>query len=224
MPSSTISRRKILLSAALLCLSYGTFIYAAIIDHWPDFFGPITAYLVGFLIWLVWIFHLGWMLLSRQPEHSKRKRFVPEFFGAILGSMVLFVCVLELGSVIADKLRLHDIRMAVNAGLRNDCLTLLHNWPVTNDAIDMNDPSFAKLPQSIKMLRPACIYNERIDDTNEPPNIGVCWDAFGGFYGTRVFQNDDDAKKLKALLEASYGNHVCACERAAPGVYYWVDY
>ena len=221
MPNSIISRQKIVLSAAFLCLSLSSFIYAAIIDHWPDrLFGPLIIYLIGFILWLVWIFHLAWMVLRRPPEASERIRCVAKFFGAILGSMVLFVLVVRLGSFIADELRLHDIRMAVNAGLRNDCLNLLHNWPVTGVVINMDDPAFSKLPQSIKMLSPVDVYNEAIDDTNCPPNIGVCWSGFGGFYGTRVFQNDDDAKKLEAMA----GNHMCACERAASGVYFWVDY
>ena len=82
------------------------------------------------------------------------------------------------------------------------------------------DPLFSKLPQSIQMLKPACVYKDEFDDTNCPPNIGVCWNAFGGFYGTRVFENDNDAQRLKAFL----GNSVYACERVAPGVYFWVDY
>ena len=68
------------------------------------------------------------------------------------------------------------------------------------------------------MLRPVCVYKEEIDDTNLPPDIGVCWDAFGGFYGTRVFQNDDDAKKLEAYI----GNSMDVCERVLR-VYFWVD-
>lgn len=148
-------------------------------------------------------------------------RCAAKFLGAILGSMLFFVLVVGLGSFVADELRLHDIRMAVNAGLRNDCLNLLHNWPVTNDVIDMDDPPFTKLPKSIKGLGPLDVYNDEIDDTNIPPNIGVCVDGLGGmFYGVRVFQNDNDAKKLKALL----GNHMCACEPVAPGVYFWQDY
>lgn len=216
-----ISKKSILFSLALLCLSLSSFIYSAIINRWPELFGGLLICLAGFILWLVWIFHLGWMLLWRRPNHGKRIRFAAEFLGAILGSMVLFVLVVALGRLVAKEWRHHDIRMAVNAGLRDDCLNLLHNWPVTNDVIDMIDPSLAKLPQSIKMLNPRSVYNEKIDDPNSPPNIGVCWDGFGGgFYGTRVFQNDDDAKKL----EASYGDHMCACERVAPGVYFWVDY
>lgn len=217
-----LGKKSILLSTALLCLSLGTFIYAAIVDRWPAFsLEPFIVDLIGFILWLVWIFHLGWMLARRPPEHSERKRFPGKFFGAILGSMALFMLVLKIGSFIADELRLHDIRMAVNAGLRNDCLNLLHNWPVTNNVIDAFDvdPSFSKLPQSIKMLRPVNVYNEKFDDTNIPPNIGVCVNGFGGFYGIRVFQNDDDAKKL----EATMGNLMDACERVAPGVYFWVD-
>ncbi len=219
MPNSTVSRRKILLSAVLLCLSYGTFIYAAIIDHWPDPFGPVGPYSIGFILWLIWIVHLGCIWLRRQPGTSRRRSFA-EYFGAILASMVAFLLVFASGTFISDQLRLHDIRTAVNAGLRSDCLNLLHNWPVTNDAINMDDPAFSKLPQSIEILEPACVFNEGIDDTNCPPNIGVCWDALGGFYGTRVFQNDDDAMKLKAAV----GYHIVACERVAPGVYFWVDY
>ena len=214
-----LGKKNILFSSVLLCLSLSAIIYGDIIDRWPELFGSLLIYLTGFILWLVWIFHLGWMVLWRRPEHGRRIRFAAEFLGAILGSIVLFVLTVELGRVVATELRHHDIRMAVNAGLRNDCLNLLHNWPVTNDVINMDDPAFAKLPQSIKMLSPVDIYNDVIDDTNTPPNIGVCWDGFGGFYGTRVFLNDDDAKKL----EASMGNAMCACERVAPGVYFWVD-
>jgi hypothetical protein len=220
MLNSTITRRKLLLSAALLCLSLGAFICAAIIDRWPELFGGLIIDLIGFILWLVWVFHLGWMLLKRHPEPVKRIRFAAIFFCTILGSMILFALVLKLGSFVADKLRLHDIRMAVNAGLQENCLNLLHNWPVTNDAIDMIDTPFSKLPRSIQMLKPVDVLNERIDDTSEPPNIGVCWSSFGGFYGTRVFQNDDDAKKLETML----GSDLCSCERVAPGVYFWVEY
>jgi hypothetical protein len=215
-----ISRKNILFSAALLCLSLGTFFYAAIVYRWPDSLATLPIDLIGFLLWLVWIFHLGWMLFTRPSEHRGWKRYLAEFFGAILGSMVLFLLVEGIGNFVVNELQLHDIRIAVNAGLRNDCINLLHNWPVTNDVIDMDDPSFAKLPQSIQMLGPLNVYNDKIEDTNIPPNIGVCMDGLGGmFYGVRVFQNDDDAKKL----EASYGDRIYAFERVAPGVYLWKD-
>jgi hypothetical protein len=65
------------------------------------------------------------------------------------------------------------------------------------------------------MLSPAYVINEDIDDTNIPPNIGVCKNGFGGFAaGIRVFRNDEDADKLKAYYR-------CTCERVAPGVYIW---
>ncbi len=216
-----LSRKNILFSAALLCLSLGIFIYADIVYRWSDALDTMPFDLAGFVLWLVWISHLGWMLFKRSPEHRKWKRSLIEFFGAIFGSMILFVLVGSIENFIVNQLRLHDIRMAVNAGLRNDCINLLHNWPVTNDVIDSGmDPSFAKLPQSIQMLGPLDVYNNKSEDTNIPSNIGICMDGLGGmFYGVRVFQNDEDAKKLAASL----GERMFTCERAAPGVYLWKD-
>jgi len=215
-----ISRKNILFSAALLCLSLGTFIYDDIVYRWSDALDTLPFDLTGFVLWLVWIFHLGWMLFRRPSEHRKRQRCLIEFFGAIFGSMILFVLVGSIENFVVKELCLHDIRMAVNAGLRNDCLKLMQHWPDTNNVIESfdMDPVFSKLPQSIQMLKPGCVFNKAINDTNYPPNMGVCMDGLGGtFYGVRVFQNDDDAKKL----EASYGNQMDTCERVAPGVYLW---
>lgn len=112
-------------------------------------------------------------------------------------------------------MRAHEIQRSVDAGLREDCLQLLLNWPVKEDRIFNSDPEFAKLPASIRMLTPVYVTNDSIDSPDLPPNVGLCKNGFGGFaMGVRVFRNDQDANKFK-------NNTVGGCQRIVPGVYYW---
>ncbi len=115
--------------------------------------------------------------------------------------------------------RHYEVQAAIDAGLHADCMQLMKNWSTkkTNrffkDRIFSGDPEYAKLPASIRMLSPFYVTKDWTDMPNWPTNIGLCKDGFGGFaMGVRVFNNDQDANKLKSLFD---------CQRVANGVYIW---
>jgi hypothetical protein len=117
----------------------------------------------------------------------------------------------------------HEIQTSVDAGLREDCVKLLLNWPVKDDRIYNLDPEFSRLPSSIKIFAPVYVINENIDDTNIPPNIGLCKNGFGGFaLGIRVFRSDKDADKFITYMKTTAQiNRDFGCQRVALGVYCW---
>ena len=50
---AALGKKNIRLSAVLLCLSLSVFIYGDIADRWPELFGALFTYLIGFILWLV---------------------------------------------------------------------------------------------------------------------------------------------------------------------------
>ncbi len=210
-PPRTHGRKsKLLLSGALISLFLVSVAYGSILNRWGDFRALFVCLTAG-IIWIVWIVHLGWIMIGGRDGSSRRLYRWGGVIGGALTSIVASRLVGQVGSVV----RSHEIQASVNAGLREDCITLLLNWPVKEDRIFQSEPQFEALPTSIKMLTPVYVTNERTDDPNLPPNVGLCKHGFGGFaMGVRVFRNDDDADKYKSNTEGG-------CERIAPGVYYW---
>jgi hypothetical protein len=149
--------------------------------------------------------------------------FGASIFGAVLVSVVALWVAGQLGSIIGNALRLREIRAAADAGLREDCMQLLHNWPVKDDRIGDWDAAFTRLPHSITMLSPAYVINERVDDSSVPPNIGICKNGFGGFaFGVRVFRNDQDADKfINDMKRTMRIGRDFGYQRVASGIYYW---
>ena len=164
------------------------------------------------VIWVVWVVHTGWVLSRRTLAYSGRVKLLAKIFGAVFASAIAVWVMCALGGIIGKTLRFHEVKVAVDAGLREDCLKLLQNWPIKADRIENYSAEFLNLPSSIKMLAPAYVSNDHLDDANIPPNIGLCKNGWGGFaLGIRVFQSDEDAKSLKTG----------ECLRVAPGVYIW---
>lgn len=171
----------------------------------------LCAFLMALFVWLIWIVHLVW-LLSKRPTVFGRK--ISPWAG-LVGGVFLIIAAFLIGARASKILRVHEIRYSIDAGLREDCIRLLHNWPFKANRIYDFDPEFAKLPTSIKMLKPAYVENDSIDEPDLPPNVGICKDGFGGFaMGVRVFQSDQDMRKYE-------NGHDGGCDLISPGVYFW---
>ena len=186
--------------------------YAEIEGRWfPLYLSCMVAQLLALVVWLIWISHLIWLLSRRPPIFGRR---IPPWAGFLGGVLVLFVA-FQVGRQTLGIVRVHETRKAIDAGLRDDCMKLLLNWPVKDDRIEDFDPEFAKLPASIRMFEPTYVKNDMINEPDLPPNIGLCKNGFGGFaMGVRVFRSDQDAKKYEIATEGE-------CERIAPCVYIW---
>jgi len=204
------TQKHLAFSVVLICLLLIASISIPVVGRWGSFRASGVE-LTVLVIWIAWVIHAGWMLSRQNRAHSGRVYLVAKIFGSILVSAVAIWVACLLGGVIGQTLRLHEVKAAVDAGLPEDCLKLLYNWPIKDDRIENYSSEYLKLPSSIRMLAPAYVSNDHLDDTNTPPNIGLCKNGWGGFaLGIRVFQNDE-AKNLKTG----------ECLRVAPGVYIW---
>ncbi len=205
--------RPYIISATLVSASLLVWIYGMISSRWESF-SSIPIFLVGISIWIIWVTHLGWISVQEARKHRTQIGFFIFFFGFLFVGFIAFVIAWGVGLTAGRMLCVREVRRAVNAGLRNDCLKLLQNWPTKDDRIGHLKPEYSDLAPSIRMLSPMYVINDHIDNTNIPPNIGICKNGFGGFVcGVRVFQNDEDASNYFA--PASQYDH----ERVAPGIY-----
>jgi len=163
------------------------------------------------------------MLFRRPHAGNGRKHKLAGFLGAVLASVVAISVASYCGDTIGKTLCFGEVWAAVDAGLREDCLNLLLNWPVKDDRIGDWGPEYSNLPASIKMLAPAYVLNASMDDTSLPPNIGICKNGFGGFaWGIRVFRSDQDAARFVAVLQRTLEiGRDFRCERTTPGIYFW---
>jgi len=206
-----MSKKHYYLSGALIFLCLIASISSPIVSRW----GALRSYAIELLIltlWVIWGVHAVCIQLRRCNPLGKQWLCWAKCVTVVLASIIAIWAASMLGGVLGKALRFHEIRAAMNAGLREDCLKLLANWPVGVDRIDNYDSDYLKLPSSIRMLAPVYVLNDHLYDANIPPNIGLCKNGWGGFaFGIRVFQGDEDASKLK------YGH----LERVAPGVYIW---
>lgn len=145
------------------------------------------------------------------------------FLAIIVASLFAIVTALQFGGVFGRAIYFHEIHMAVSAGLQENCMQLVRDWPSDDDRIYSIDPAYKNLPNSIKMLKPGYIVKEKDESTNSLPSIGICTDGFGGFaVGVRVFQNDYDAQKYIAEAKTQMRiGHEFGYKQVAPGVYYW---
>jgi hypothetical protein len=204
----TLQRLGLLFSGVFLCLFLIALGYTSIAGRWGSFAGALWL-LIATAIWMIWIGQLIWMSVKWTSAAKSLRVFC--FLGAVLASFIGGSVVIRAGGVV----RTHEIQKSVDAGLYEDCQRLLNNWPTNKELIEYNASEFAKLPASIQILKPVYLENDNIDDTNLPPNVGICINGFGGFYrGVRVFRNDQDASLFAT-------NTIGGCERIAPGVYYW---
>jgi len=191
----------------MFLISFG---YASVVGRWGTIPGGIV-FLVAVCVWFVWFCLLILLVVTWTPGSHVWMRRSACFFGAVLASFIAGSNVDRAGRLV----RTHEIQKAVDAGLYRDCQRLLRNWPENKELIEFDASEFAKLPESIKMLKPVYLENDNIDNTNLPPNVGICKNGFGGFYmGIRVFRSDQDASVFAT-------NTIGKCERIAPGVYYW---
>jgi len=206
-----MSKKQYFFSAALMFLCLVASISIPIIGRW----GSLRSFGIELFVlatWIIWGVHVVCMQLKWGCISCKRVFCWIKIVAVVLASVIAILTAGVFGGVIGKALRLHEIRAAMDSGLREDCLKLLHDWPVNGKRIYNYDSEFSKLPNSIKMLSPVYVLNEHLNDAIVPPNIGICKNGWGGFaLGIRVFQSDEDANKLKS------GNR----ERIAPGIYLW---
>lgn len=208
MNKQNLRKLGLLFSGLFIILSLVALAYASIVGRWGAFAGLFWG-LIAIFVWLIWVGQLMWITARWTPP--PRIPGLLWFLGAVLASFVAGSIVTHAGGLV----RAHEIRKAVDAGLYKDCQRLLLNWPSKEGRIFYNDTEFAKLPVSIRMLKPVYLENDNIDYTNLPPNVGICKNGFGGFaMGVRVFRSDEDANNFAT-------NTIGRCERIAPGVYYW---
>jgi hypothetical protein len=205
-----ISRTAKLVSGTSVGLFLVLFAFAGVVSRWGSL-GGMLVYPVAVIIWIVWVCHLAWILLRRISSSGNKTRSWAMFVGLVLASVIAGRLECEAGRF----LRAHEIQRAVDAGLFDDCVTLLHGWPMKESRIYFSDPEYAQLPNSIKMLSPVYITNGSMEDTNLAANIGLCKNGFGGFAeGVRVFRTDQDARSFENQTRGG-------CQCIAPGVYYW---
>jgi len=211
MNKNQMSKKQYYFSATLILLCLIASIFSPIIGRWGAL-RSIGIELIVLTLWVIWCAHAVCIQLRRDRFIGKRWFCRAKFVTVVFASVIGIWAASMLGGVIGKALRLHEIRAAMDSGLREDCLKLLHDWPVNGKRIYNYDSEFSKLPNSIKMLSPVYVLNEHLNDAIVPPNIGICKNGWGGFaLGIRVFQSDEDANKLKS------GNR----ERIAPGIYIW---
>jgi len=204
-------KKQYCFSTALIFLCLIASVSSPILGRW----GSLRSFemeLIVLTLWGIWGVHAVCIQFRRGRTLGKRWFQWAGFVAVVFASVIALWAASMLGSVLGKALRLHEIRAAMDSGLREDCLKLLQNWPVSGDRIYNYDSEFSKLPTSIKMLAPAYVSNEHLNDANIPPNIGLCKNGWGGFaIGIRVFQSDEAANKLKN------GSR----ERVASGVFIW---
>lgn len=187
------------------------FAYASVATRWGSLMPGMLLYLAAVIIWLFWLSHLACTVLIGPIAVSG----IGNRWLVIVGLVVASVIAGGFVSNIGRFVRVQEIQMAVEAGLQRDASQLLLHWPVKESRIFCGDPAYADLPQSIRMLNPVYVTNDRSDFPDSPANIGLCKNGFGGFArGVRVFQSDHDAESYKTDAEGW-------CERIATGVYYW---
>jgi hypothetical protein len=206
-------------SGAIMLLFVALVSVAHITGRWAAMFAGLTAVVLALVAGFVWAIHLVWLLTKRPSIFGWRLSLLITFGSGVLAFCFAFV----IGSSIADAVRVHEIQTAVKAGLQEDCMRLLQNWPVKHDRISEFDAEFAELPPSIRGIAPAYVINSQVDNPEQPLNLGICKNGWGGFaMGVRVFRSDDDAKsfanKMQITLEA---NKDFKFRRIAPGVYFW---
>lgn len=208
-----LRQRKLscLISATLVFLFFALVADAAIESRWAAMFSGLGAMLLALVVLMVWVIQLIW-LLSKRPSVLRIR--VSLCIAVIFGVMAGYGASL-FGNHLARITRAREIQPAIDAGLREDCMYILTNWPFKEDRIDSSDAEIAKLPASIKILSPAYVEKGSYHFPNLPPNVGICKNGFGGFsIGVRVFQSDADAKKFESHTQGR-------CERLVPSVYIW---
>lgn len=216
------NKRRVLVSAILAVLFLASIFWSNVRGDWAGPFAWLPLFLVGAIIWAIWLFHLVWAVFIRPLTHNAKFK-LSFVLIMVVASLFASIVALQFGGVLGKDMYFHEIHVAVSAGLQENCVRLVHEWPVDGDRIYSFDPSYKKLPNSIKILKPGYVVREKGESTNSPPNIGICTDGFGGFaVGVRVFQNDDDAEKFIADVKTHMKvGHDFGYRQIAPGVYYW---
>ncbi len=209
---STTSKRHNTFSFVLLLLTLITGVAFPVVGRW----GSIKA--LGFeLAWLslgiIWLIHRVWAILfGRLVQDKKGGSSAVKHWAITLLAFISIVSACILGGVLGSNLRIQEVKRAIDAGLREDCLKLLAAWPVKDDRIQDFELAYDQLPPSIRMLTPVYVCNDRLNDPSVPAHIGLCKNGWGGFaFGIRVFRIDEDAQLLKE------GER----QRIAAGVYIW---
>jgi len=178
-------------------------------------FTPLPIHLLlPLLLLLVWRGAVALLMRSDREQRRREARQVNGFF-----LLVLISCLL-LGQYGKQGSR-RELQAALDAGLREDALALLADWPQAHaeeGRILPQDPAFAQLPESIRMLEPLYVTRESLD-LEGPVNLGICKLGFGGFAsGVRIFVEESTHTK-----SGPDRNGYRVRKEVAPQVYLWAD-
>jgi len=195
-------------SGLFLVLSLTALTVLSIRSRWTPLSGIVL--LVPFsILWLVWVSHLIWVLAGGRLKLSLARRLLTGI-GVVITSVIVATGLYHVGPIA----RAYEIRQAINAGLLQDCASLLDQWPIEGERIFRSTPEYDNLPISIRMLNPVYVTNDHKVMTDIPPHVGICTCGFGGFaIGVRVFQTDQAADAFRRLMDGWY-------RRISLGVYY----
>ena len=183
----------------------------------------IIILLVAFALWFGWTICFGVFLYRRSKIHGGKIYFLSRYASGIILTLftIFFAC--WFGALLEKTYYFHKIKTAVQAGLQEDCASLLRNWPTKDDRIYNPSPEFEKLPSSIRLLKPVYVVNDSYRNENIPKNIGLCKNGFGGFSsGVRIFSSDQDAEEFIRYIQMSGKiSKDFGYKRLASGIYYW---
>ena len=189
------------ISLAIAIITY--LVFGFIKARW-NILGLATVLILACSVWIIWVIHLSWILLRRNIKSGKRWT----WFGIWVASFLGIGC---LSLQIPDLAINYEVRLSIDAGLKEDCMRLLSEWPENKFVLTPSDIQF---PNSIKILSPLMLYND-FQNNASLANIGICKDGFGGFRcGIRVFRNDEDADLYRS-------EHDCVLRRIEVGIYYF---
>lgn len=192
---------------------FGCSLFAGFRTRWND---PVALLerIIPIVLWLGWLVHLWWRVFTCCRFGRQKPRLTLASLVTLLIGMIAFVFAVKAGGLLGARARLNEIRHALDAGLYEDSVKLMKDWPFTEQRVYSSDVLFSQLPQSIRLLRPVFVEIEQ-SDINGPANLGICKNGFGGFaVGVRIFFNDTDAELLQIRGRGTG-------EKVADGAYYW---
>jgi len=201
--------------------------------HWTN--GVLLQWLAVAVCLVSWVIYSIFVIPGGRADGGMRIYARLGLF-VLAGVLALVACHFA-WRIAGTRARAREVRPALDAGLRADCLALIANWPSKEWRIFPGDPEFQKLPASVRMLDPLYVTNDALlsgpavgpatAPTIRPPtgpaewflvlNIGICKNGFGGFHmGIRVFVDEDS-------LPTDGGGWWFVRKRVAPNVYIWTQ-
>ncbi len=143
----------------------------------------------------------------------------PLLASMLVAAGVFFTCTIT-AKPLAKWRRDAEIIKAVDQGLEQDCRTVILSYQDDPDFVEdgyvrifPGTEAFDSLPSSIRTFVPDYVTIERDPfDLNQPPNVGLCKNGFGGFHmGVRVFEEPPE-------IPSGPGR-----QPITPTVYLWID-